>query len=128
MHHYKQPLPAFFPSSTPFFEDISPVNEELSSSSSTPASPEQSHSSEIAPTTPSSTTAPSPSVPSQSAPIRVSARVPKKPGWLQDYITMATIGSPLSDDLALEFVNPDYSVYMTATSHSTDPLHFHTGV
>ena len=128
MHKYKQPLPAFFPSNTPFLEDITPTNEELFPTSSTSASPEQTHSSEITPPAPSSTPPSAPSVQSQSAPVRVSTRVPKKPAWLQDYITMTTIGSPLSDDLSLEFVNPDYRVYMTATSHSTDPLHFHIAV
>ena len=48
----------------------------------------------------------------------------KKPGWLDDYFTMTTIRSPISNDLQYEHISPDYRVYLTATAHTTNPVLF----
>ena len=60
--------------------------------------------------------------------MRASTRVSRKPGWLQDYVTMTTLRPSIADDLTYEYICPNYRAYLSATAHSADPLLFTTAV
>ena len=85
---YKLPIPAFFP---PPANHIAAYDE--TPSVTTPEPTQQiSLTPSLAPTSTETTEIVLPS-PSSSAPLRTSSRVSKKPGWLQDYVTMTAVKS-----------------------------------
>jgi len=131
MNQYKYPLPAFFPDNPPAHHTAACEDDDILPCPTTDQAQDQQDS--IVPSRvalsdePTEAAIPSPSAPCTSslpAPLRATSRVSKKPGWLQDYVTMTTIRSPISDDLTYEYINPDYRAYLSATAHFVDPVLF----
>jgi len=60
--------------------------------------------------------------------LRTSTRVTKQPSWLQDYVTMTAVRTDHSDELAYDSICPEYRVYLSATTNSSDPTSFVTAV
>jgi len=133
LQQYKTPLPAFFPQCLPFadinYEDDTAVPlAETEQIEQLPAQPDRSIPQTSAPAaeisgSPTDSTADPP--PQQ---VRTSTRVSKKPGWLQDYVTMTAVQTSYSDDLPYESICPEYSAYLAATARSGDPSSFATAV